>query len=227
MTATIGHNNPPDPVETALAPFINMLAEAEHWLDGVPVEDEGQMAAVDDLLKSVKAAIKALSADKDSAAKPFHDQHKAELLRWKPALTDLDRIKVGLTAAVGAFKKRLADEKAEATRAACRAADEAKRAAEAATRAADASNIESVRAAAEMQEAASAAMATASDASRDKVRGLRTAHKFEINSYKGALNWIGTHDREAVLDFVLAYVAKHHRARDIAGVRTWEDKEAF
>ena len=35
--ATIGHNNPPDPIDEALAPFGDVITEAEVWLDGTRV----------------------------------------------------------------------------------------------------------------------------------------------------------------------------------------------
>ena len=39
------HNNPPDPIDEALAPFGDVISEAENWLDGSPVENEAQMKA--------------------------------------------------------------------------------------------------------------------------------------------------------------------------------------
>jgi len=31
--STIGHNNPPDPIDTALAPFGDAIEEAQNWLN--------------------------------------------------------------------------------------------------------------------------------------------------------------------------------------------------
>ena len=64
------HNNPPDPIDEALAPFGDFISEAENWLDGAAVENEGQMKAVDDLTKQLKAAKKAVEAAEESEAKP-------------------------------------------------------------------------------------------------------------------------------------------------------------
>jgi hypothetical protein len=64
----MGHNNPPshgDRQSDVLAPFAAYLNEAEHWLDGIPVETEQQLEAVDALLFNVKAAEKALSEARD------------------------------------------------------------------------------------------------------------------------------------------------------------------
>jgi hypothetical protein len=41
--AVIGGNNPPDPIDAALAPYSDMLAEADNWLDGVPVANADQL----------------------------------------------------------------------------------------------------------------------------------------------------------------------------------------
>ena len=52
--AAIGHNNPPDPIDDALAPYGDWITEAEAWLDGKVVETEGQMKSVDVLLRQIK-----------------------------------------------------------------------------------------------------------------------------------------------------------------------------
>ena len=72
--ASAGHNNPPSPIDDALAPFGDTITEAEGWLDGTPVETEGQMKAVDALLKGIKSAKKAVEGAEESEAKPIYDQ---------------------------------------------------------------------------------------------------------------------------------------------------------
>lgn len=37
------HNNPPDPIDEALAPFGDFISEAENWLDGTAVENESPL----------------------------------------------------------------------------------------------------------------------------------------------------------------------------------------
>lgn len=131
--ATIGHNSPPDPISDAIAPYDDAIAEAQNWLDGEPVENEGQMKVVDALLTDIKAAKKAVSIAEESAAKPLYDRWKEEKAKFSPTITDLDRIAKGLASIVGDFKKKLAAEKAEAQRL---AALEARKKAEEAERAA-------------------------------------------------------------------------------------------
>lgn len=221
------HNNPPDPIDEALAPFGDTISEAEGWLDGSPVENEGQMKAVDNLIKGMKAARKAVEAAEESEAKPIYDQWKAAKERYKPTLTDLDRIVKGLVAAVDMFKRKLAAEKEAKRKEAERLAWEETRKAQEAARLADATDIEATRAAAAAMDAAEAAQKAAQAAGKDIVKGLRTITRHEVEDHKAALHWIAANDREAVTAFIEAYAAKHHKDKAIAGVRVWQEKEAF
>jgi len=51
----IGHNNPPDPIETVLAEYDAVISEAQNWTDGEPVTDEAGMTAVDAVIKEFKS----------------------------------------------------------------------------------------------------------------------------------------------------------------------------
>lgn len=227
MTPAAGHNNPPDPLTEALAPYGDFITEAESWLDGEAVSDEGQMKAVDALSKQIKAAEKAVKDAEESAAKPLYDAWKAEKAIYAPTLDDLGRIKKGLAALVNDFKRKLAAEKAEAERVARMEADRARREAEAKARAADAADIEAQREAAAAQAEAERKQAEAAKASKDTVKGLRKVTRYEITSHKDALHWIAQNDRDAMTAFIDDYVRRNHKAGAIAGVRVWEEKEAF
>lgn len=196
------HNNPPDPIDTALAPYGDDIAEAETWLDGKPIENEGQMQAVDTLRKSIRAARQAVEAAEKSACAPLHDAWKAEKARFKPTLDDLtDRLEKGLVALVDGFKRKLSAEKAEAERIARAEAAAAAAIARDAARAADATNVSTMRAAAEAQAAAEAAARRAADASRDQVKGLRTVMETVVVNDLELARWLWANDREAVLAF--------------------------
>lgn len=221
------HNNPPDPIDEALAAYGDAITEAESWLDGEPVSDEGQMKAVDVLLKDIKAAHKAVATAEESEAKPLHDQWKAAKARYKPTLDDLTRIKKGLASIVGAYKAKLAAERERKEREAQADAAKARRLAEEAAREAAAGDIEAQRAAAAMQEEAQAAHKAASAASRDTVKGLRTVQKYEITDGRAAINWIAKNDKEAMGAFMDDYVRRNHHRASIDGVKSWSDKEAF
>lgn len=226
--AAKGHNLPPDPIDEALAPFGDDISEAENWLDGSPVENEGQMRAVDALIKNVKAAKKAVEGAEESAAKPIYDAWKAEKAKFAPTLTDLDRIVKGLVSVVDVFKRKLAAEKAEAERKARAEAEAKMRAAQEAARAADAGNIEMQRAAALAQAEADEAARAAAIASKDTMKGLRTVTRFEITDHKALLNYIARHVREDLTAFVDEWARKHHKEFPNAdGLRVWTEKEAF
>ena len=228
MTPTKGHNNPPDPLDEALAPYGDDIAEAEGWLDGAKVENEGQMKAVDALLKQIKAADKAVKDAEESEAKPLYDAWKNSKARYAPTLTDLDRIKKGLVAIVDAFKRKLAAEKAEAERLARLAAEKARREAEEAAGQADASNIDAVRAAAEKQAEAEAAQKAAAASSKDTVKGMRTVTRYEVTDHRALLHWIAANRRDDITAFIDAWAQKNHRNFTHAeGLRVWTEKETF
>lgn len=225
--STIGHNNPPDPIDTALAPFGDAIEEAQNWLDGQPIENEEQLRATDELLKTIKTAIKELNAARDEATKPLHEAWKAEIARFKPTQDDLERIAKGLVAAQDPFKRALAAKKEAEKRAAWEAAEKARKEAEEAAFAAKASDIEAQREAAEKAALAQRAAQEASAKSKDKVKGMRTVHKYEIEDHRAALHWIAQNDRAAMTAFIEEYVGANHKTTAIAGVRTWTEKEAF
>jgi hypothetical protein len=229
-TATIGHNAPPDPIDDALAPYGDHIAEAENWLEGTPVETEAQMKAVDALLKHIKAAEKDVTSAQKSEAAPLHDAWKAALARYKPTLDDLDRIKRGLVAAVDGFKRRVAAEKAERERIAREQAEAAARAAREAAQAASASDLAAQRAAAEAQAAAEEAQRQAARASEDaaSVKGLRTVTTYEITDHRALLHWVAANDREAITAFIEEYARKNHSlTRPMDGLRVWQEKRAY
>ena len=227
--AAIGHNLPPDPLDEALAPYGDFIEEASNWLDGSPVETEAQMKAVDALLKQIKAAHKSVETAQKSEAAPLHDAWKAALARYKPTLEDLDRIKKGLIGAVDAFKRKLAQERAEAE-AKARAEAEAKaRAAAEAARLASAADLEAQRAAAEAQREAEAAQVTAAKASKatKETKGLRTVTKYEVTDHRALLHWIAQNDRDAITAFIDEYARVNHRNLNADGLRVWTEKVAW
>lgn len=226
--AVIGHNLPPDAIDEALAPFGDVISEAENWLDGQKVETEAQMKVADTLLKGIKAARKAVDEARDMSTKPLHDAWKGEVARWKPTQDDLDRLAKGLVALLDDFKRKLAAEKAEAARKAEAEAWEKTRAAQEAARLADAGNIEEARAAAAAMEEAEAAQKAAMAAAKDTVKGLRTVTRYEITDHRALLNWIAKNDRDAITAFIDEYARKEHKViANADGIRVWTEKAAF
>ena len=225
--SNIGHNNPPDPIDEALAPYDDAIQEAQNWLNGEPIENEGQLKATDELLKSIKSADKDVKKARDNATKPLHEVWKEEVARWKPTQEDLDKIIKGLIACQAPFKQALAAQKDAEKRAAWEASEKAKREAQEAAQAAQASDIQAQRDAAEKIDQAQRALKEASAKQKDNVKGMRTVHRYEIEDHRAALHWIAQNDRNAVTEFIEAYVSKNHKNAEIAGVKRWQEKEAF
>lgn len=226
--AQIGHNNPPDPIDEAVAPHGDVIAEAENWLDGEPVTTPEQMQAVDTLTKGIKAALKAVTTAEASAAKPLHDKWKAEKARWKPTIEDLTRIRDGLVSLVADFKRKLERERQEAERKAREESDRARREAERAAREANAGNIEDVREAATAQANAEIAQAQLAAASKQKVTGMRKVVKYEITDPRALVNWIARNDRPAMSAFIEEWARRNHKTNRTAdGLNVWDDREAF
>lgn len=227
--ARIGDNNPPDAIEEIQSSYDDTFSEVENWLDGEPVENEEQMKAIDALLKSVKAAEKDANDAKELEFRPHKTAADAVVERWKPFLDDLTHMKKGLTAAVGEFKKKLAAEKEAARRAAFEEAERKRREAEEAARAASAADIQAQREAAQAQQAAEEAQRKASAASKDTVKGLRLTKRAEIIDGRACINWIAINDRDAMQEFMQAYVNKalHAGSQMPAGVEVVSEKRAF
>ena len=223
----IGHNNPPDPIDEALAPYGDSIEESANWLDGEPVNDEAAMKAVDALIAEIRKAKTELAKAKKSSTAPLHDAWKAEVARWKPTEDDIERRLKGLVALVDPFKRKLQAEKEAIKRAAYEEAQRKEREAlEAAAKANPADYEEQLDADRKAQEAIEAKKA-ASAASTDKVKGLRTVTKYEITDHKAALHWIARNDKDAITKFVDEYVRLNHKNRPIDGVNVEKVKEAF
>lgn len=225
--AAIGHNSPPDAIDDICAAYEATRLEAENWLDGVAVENEGQMKAVDAIRAQARDWRLALERGQKAESGPLYDAYKAALERWKPTIEDAKRIEAGLVAVVDGFKRKLAQEKAEAER---RAREEARaKAAEAErlAREADAANIEASRAAADAAAEAQRAEEAARAAANDKVKGLRTVWHYAVENVSAAHRDIATNDRPAIERFVEDYARTHYRQRAIDGVKVWSEKEAY
>lgn len=225
--APIGHNSPPSPIDEICAAYEDARLEAENWLDGTAVENEGQMKAVDAIRAQARDWRLALERGQKSESGPLYDAYKAALERWKPTIEDAKRIEAGLVAVVDGFKRKLAAEKAEAERKAREEARAKAAEAERLAREADAANIEASRAAAEAAQEAQRAELAARAAASDKVKGLRTVWHHEVTDHRAALHDIARNDKDAITRFVEEYARAHYRQRPIEGVKVWSEKEAY
>lgn len=226
----IGHNNPPHPIDQITAEYENTRLEAENWTDGKPVENEGQMKAVDELRGSMRQFRLSLEKGQKAATEPLRAVYQSELDRWKPYVADVKRIEDCLVAVLDQFKRKLAAEKEAARKEAERLAWEATRAAQEAASQADAGDLEAQRAAAQAVADAEAAQKLAMAAQKDTVKGLRTVTKFEVTDHKALLHWIALNDKPALTAFIDEWARANHKSRlgqDTDGLRVWQDKEAF
>ena len=218
VQATIGHNNPPDAIETIQAAYDSVFSEVANWLDGTAVENEAQMAAVDSLLKSVKECEKEAVAAKEDEYRPHKAACDGVVSRWKPFLDDLALQKKGLTAAVDSFKRKLAEAKEAERRAKEAEAREAMRKAEEAAKKANAADLEAQREAAAAIEAARVAQQAAKDV--ESVKGLRKFTIREITDGVACARWIWANDRAAIMEFMDAYVKRASTLPDGVTERT-------
>lgn len=228
LTPGLGHNNPPDPIDTITAAYEAEREEAANWLDGSPVENEAQMNAVDALRKSMRQWRLDLEKGQKSATAPLHDAWKAEVARWKPTIDDAKRIEECLVATVAEFKRKLSEEKRAAERAAWEAVEKARREAEAKAAAAAATDLEAQREAEAARQAAIDAEAAAQAARNDQVKGMRTVTRYEITDYRDLLHWIAKNRKDDITAFLDEWARKNHKPDPQApGLRVWTDKEAY
>lgn len=226
----IGHNNPPDAIDTITAQFDDLRLEAENWTDGKPVENEAQMKAVDELRGAMRQFRLSLEKGQKAATEPLRAVYQAELDRWKPYVTDVKRIEDCLIAVLDQFKRKLAAEKEALRKEAERLAWEATRAAQEAARQANAADLEAQRQAAQAMADAEAAQKAAMAAQKDTVEGMRTVTKYEVTDHKALLHWIALNDKPALTAFIDEWARANHKSRlgqDTDGLRVWQDKEAF
>lgn len=227
VIAPIGHNLLPDPIDEITAAYESARVEAENWTDGESITNEEQMKVVDTLRESMRQWRLALQRGQKDATTPLREVYQAELDRWKPTIKDATDIEDCLVATVKSFKAKLAEEKKAAERAAWEAADKARKEAEAKAAQANEADLEAKREAAAAAQAAKEAEKAAQVASKDKPKGMRKVTKYEIEDHRAALHHIAQHDRDAVTAFIDEYVRRNHKAKAIAGVRVWEEREAF
>ena len=207
---SIGHNNPPAKLELREKKQ-GLLPEIENWLDGQRVENEDQMAAVDDLTLTVKTLTKEFDAEKEVEYRPHKAACDAVVAEYKPDLKDLDDWVKGLNAINGAFKIQLAAAKKAEADEARREAQEAARLAQIAQEQADYGNLDERRHADEQAAAAREIERNAQALAKEKPKGLRTTKRTRVTNYKALINHIARSDKDAVAAFCDIWAANYYR----------------
>ncbi|MGN8023027.1 hypothetical protein ACTJJ7_20170 [Phyllobacterium sp. 22229] len=197
MTATIGHNNPPEPTpyETAKEKIEGLYAEAKNWMDGTLIARQDQADEIQKLMRLIQTAEKEADASRKEEVRPFDDA-KAEVQARYNELIGSTKAVTGLTVkAIDACKKALApwlikiEEENERIREVARAeAAEAQRVAMEAMRQRDGTNLEENERAEQLVRQAKEAEAYARKAdnlkasvkSIGRAASLRTSHIAQI-----------------------------------------------
>lgn len=245
QTAQIGDNLPPSPFEV-IADKINVLyEEAKQWLDGDPVASQGQADDLSNLKNMIRDAEKEADALRKEEVKPFDDGKKAVQERYHPLIGNTKAGKGKTVLAIDMINKalipwlnKLAEEKAEAERAARQKAEEERRKADEATRSARQAEADLVaREQAEAQlVAAQKAEAEAKRAEKDTAKAsggigrashLRSEFHPVLQNAMQALAHYAAHRPQDVEQFLLGLAATDVRngAREIPGFEIIEEKK--
>ena len=91
MNETIGHNNPPSELEQQKPVVQGIIDDAEATLTGIAVETAKQDAAVETLLKELKAAKKGVNDAHKSDKAPFLDGGNRIDAEKNALIDDIDR----------------------------------------------------------------------------------------------------------------------------------------
>lgn len=232
---TMLRNAPADPFTLFKEHIDELVEEAKNFLDGDPVETEGQAESVSRLLNMIRKASNDADEQRKAEKKPHDDAGKAVQAKWKPLLDAADL-------AVNTCKSALAPfllKKEEAQRAAAEAArQEAEQKAAAAREAAEkasASDLAGQLAASIALEDAIAATKQADrlDKQTAQVRGgertnyLRTSYSAQILDPIAFGKWAWEHRKEEYLAFLTSLAIRECRngPRDLPGVKVTQERK--
>lgn len=214
--SNIGHNNPPPEVAFSLS-IDDLYDEARNFLDGEPIETEGQANAVGVILTSLKKIRKDADAARAEEKRPHDEAAKAVQAKWKPLLDKADRV---INAAQRPITDYLARQEAARIAEAERLAEEARKAdeqAQAAMR--NVASLDDAERAEELIKEANklAKAAKRSDKAKSHVAGveraigLRTYWTAEITDPIAFGKWAWSHRQPEYLEFLTGLAAQEAR----------------
>lgn len=235
----IGHNNPPEPtpIEAARETISLLTLEGSNWFDGQPIENELQAKCVAKLLDDARKASKKFDGERKAEKKPHDDAAKAVDAAWKPIIADADRIVECAKKAQTPWLIKLDEEKRATEEAVRREAEakaaEARRLTEeadgslAAAKARDAA-LEEAKRAEEIVSWAAREKASSKGEGMARSVSLRTVWRSEVEDRRALLNHIALTAPDDLTAFVSEWAEKAVRkgAREIPGVRIWQDRVA-
>lgn len=206
-----GHNNPPafDAYSMALD---DAYTTAKDFLDGQPIETQGQADAVGRIVGEVKRIKRDADAERKAEKEPHLEAGRAVDAKWKPLDDRCDTIITAAQKPLTAFLTKLAEEQAERERAALQ---EAERAAQAAREAkgdgiAAVENAKVLDTIAEhaAKDAKRAGKQKAHVAGMDRAIGLRTYTRADVTDHRALLEHIMRHDPEPLKSWLEEYARK-------------------
>ncbi len=232
--ATIGHNQPPmGPADAALQAIADLFDEAKNWADGEPITSQEMHDAITELRSQLHEAGKVAEELRVAEKKPHDDAIAVIQAKFNPYVQakkgKVDMGKAALDELLGAWRKRVADEKAAEAR---RIAEEAA-AAKAAADAAMQQSSGNLAAREEAEEALAAAKQLENQAKRaDKAAttgtGLVTRWAAVLTDEEAAMDWVWGRAKDELLAVAQrnADEAVRAGARQVPGFRVEEQKVA-
>lgn len=217
---TIGHNNPPPEVAFSLS-IDDLYEEAKNFIDGTPIDTQGQADAIGVIVSTLKKIRKDADAARAEEKRPHDEAAKAVQSKWKPLLDKADRAVTAAQKPLTDYLLRLERERqAEAQR----LAEEARKADEQAQAAMQ--NIASLDDAERAEELAKEADKLVKAAKRtdkakshvagmDRAIGLRTYWTATVTDYRALLRYM----KEARPDDLKAMLRDYADAQVRANVR--------
>lgn len=230
---TAGHNQPP-PEETFGMAIDDLYDEAKNFIDGTPIENQGQADAIGKIVSELKQIKKAADAARADEKRPHDDAAKAVQAKWKPLLEKADRAIDAATKPLTAFLVRQEEERrAEAQRLAQAAQDaaiEAQKAQQAASSLDDAERADELaKEAAKLDSAAKRTNKAKSNvAGVNRAIGLRTYWACTVTDFGALLAYMKKARPDDLKAMLSEYAQKQVNAgaRHIPGVLIEQEKRA-
>lgn len=215
--AEIGHNSPPafDAYSIALD---DLRTEAGNFLDGAPIENQGQADAVGVIISQAKKIKRDADAARADEKAPHLAATRAVDAKWKPLIDRCEQIEKAAKAPLTAWLNKLAAEQAERER---QAREEAERKAQEAIAAQRAlatteGGLEAVENVERLEQEAEEAAKAAARAAKakplvegmDRRVGLRTYTSAKVVDRKALLEWVMWNDAAALTAWLEEYARK-------------------
>ena len=214
MTATIGHNNPPEPLDpfAAMAAHIGDLYElAEGALTGSAIDTPEKAAQIETLKSDIKKAVADAEKARKAEKEPHLEAGRAVDTKWK-AITDKGTLaaKTAATALTPWLQKVQAEKDAEQERLRKEAEAKANAARNAFTTTAP-TDLEARANAEQLAKEAAKATAAANRIDRSAT-GLRTYYNATVTDYGALLAYMKQSDPQGLRDMLDEYAQKQKNA---------------